>query len=64
MLTRDQILYLLEELSWKTVYQRGQIGHIRLQERVMGWQTGTIGALQAALSIMLQATTSKTEAQK
>ena len=55
MLSAAQILRLLEELSWKTIYKgKG----IRVQEQVTGWSDDPeVGQIQASLSIMLEAAT-------
>ncbi|MCK5651763.1 MAG: hypothetical protein KAJ42_10315 [Gemmatimonadetes bacterium] len=55
MLTKAQIRRLLSELEWETVYEDTR--EIRLQRRRPGYsKDAEIGGLQAALSIMLEAT--------
>lgn len=55
MLTADEIRMLLEELTWKTMFE-GVATRVRLQEREMGYSKDPqIGILQTKLSIMLEA---------
>lgn len=53
MLTRDEILRILEGLNLKTVYTDGRIF---VQQKQHGYsEDPEVGALQAKLSIMLEA---------
>lgn len=52
MLTRDEILRILEGLNMKTLYSDGRIF---LQQKTMGYSDDKeVGVLQAKLSIMLE----------
>lgn len=52
MLTRDEILRILDGLQMKTLYSDGRIF---LQQKEMGYSDDKeVGALQAKLSIMLE----------
>jgi len=56
MLTKEQILYLLERLSEETVVEPNKRFPFRISIRVTGYSKDKkIGAIQAALSIMLEA---------
>lgn len=52
MLTRDEILIILDGLQMKTLYSDGRIF---LQQKTMGYSDDKeVGVLQAKLSIMLE----------
>lgn len=56
MLTREMILFLLEQLQYKTVSEFRE-GHYRVQEREGGYSsddTPMRGSCQAGLSMMLE----------
>ncbi len=56
LLTKEQITYLLEELSFETVIQPDKkwSSDLRVQKRVFGYREGVPGTIQAALSIGLE----------
>ena len=56
MLSKDQILRILEEIAYKTVFQETGPNGIRVQRRATGYsEDAELIKIQGSLSIMLEA---------
>jgi len=55
LLNKEQIQYLLNELSYETVVEPNEEFRYRVQrEKIIGYRKGIPGTIQAALSIALE----------
>ncbi len=56
MMNEEMMRYLLEELEFETVIapDKRWSSDLRVQKRAFGYREGTVGLLQAALSIGLE----------
>ena len=62
LLSTEQLRWLLEQLRWETKVEASDQFPYRIQQRGFGYRDGIAGKVQAALSIMAEASTTARKA--